>query len=268
MKYISLFSGIEAVSCAWVPLGWEPVAFAEIDRFPSAVLAHRFPDVPNLGDMTKVDWSPYRGSVDIVVGGSPCQSFSIAGGRESLDGESRLMFEYIRAVSVIRPRWLLWENVPGVLSTRDNAFGQLLEELEKLGYGLAWRTLDSQFFGVAQRRRRVFLVGCLGNVGAATAVLFDAESVRGNTQTSKQKRAEFTGTAKERATGGGECLAFDIAQITHPENRSRPEFGNPCYTLSTQSQGPLICVSDNAANAAIDVDMCGTLRARGGRHPE
>ena len=165
VRYVSLFSGIEAATVAWEPLGWEPVAFCEIDAFPSAVLAHRWPDVPNLGDITKVDWSPYHGAVDVVVGGSPCQSFSVAGGRESLGGESRLMFEYIRAVGEIRPRWILWENVPGVLNTRDNAFAQLLGSLQELGYGLAWRVLDAQFFGVAQRRRRVFLVGHAGGGG-------------------------------------------------------------------------------------------------------
>lgn len=111
MRYVSLFSGIEAASVAWQPLGWEAVAFAEIEPFPCAVLAERFPNVPNLGDVTKIDWEEFRGkygSVDIVCGGSPCQSFSIAGGRESLDGESRLMFEYIRAVQELRPRWYVW----------------------------------------------------------------------------------------------------------------------------------------------------------------
>lgn len=166
MRYISIFSGIEAASVAWADLGWEPVAFSEIDPFPSAVVKERFPDVPNLGDITKVDWSPYRGTVDVVVGGSPCQSFSIAGGRESLDGESRLMFEYLRCVGDVLPRIVIWENVPGVLNTKDNAFGQLLGSLADLGYhDLAYRVLDAQFFGVAQRRRRVFVVAYLGGGG-------------------------------------------------------------------------------------------------------
>jgi hypothetical protein len=130
MRYISIFSGIEAASVAFHPLGWEPVAFSEIDPFPSAVLAHRYPDVPNLGDITKIDWKPYRGKVDLVVGGSPCQSFSYAGKREGLKGESGLMFEFIRCVREVRPRWMLWENVPGALSSEHGAaFGQLLHEL-------------------------------------------------------------------------------------------------------------------------------------------
>ena len=144
MRYLSLFSGIEAVSVACEDMGWEALAFAEIDPFPSAVLAERFPNVPNLGDVTKVKWKKYKGKCDLVVGGSPCQSFSIAGKREGLQGESGLMFEYIRAVCEIRPRWFLWENVPGALSSEGGeAFRQLLYEMDKLGYGLAWRILDA-----------------------------------------------------------------------------------------------------------------------------
>ena len=202
VRYVSVFSGIEAASVAWEPLGWEPAAFCEIDAFPSAVLAERYPDVPNLGDITKVDWGEFineHGRPDVLVGGSPCQSFSIAGGRESLGGESRLMFEYIRAVQDLRPRWLLWENVPGVLNTRDNAFVQLLDSLQELGYSLAWRVLDAQFFGVAQRRRRVFLVGHLGDGGACAAVLFESESVRGNTAPSREKRQKLATCAKIRS---------------------------------------------------------------------
>lgn len=211
MRYISVFSGIEAASVAWEPLGWEPLAFCEIDEFPSAVLAHRFTDVENLGDITKADWKEViarHGRPDVVVGGSPCQSFSVAGGRESLSGESRLMFEYIRALDEIRPRWFLWENVPGVLNTRDNAFAQLLGEVQKLGYGsLAWRVLDAQFFGVAQRRRRVFLVGRIGEGGSAAAVLFEPESVRGDNPTSREKREALARAAgRGPAAGGGEGM--------------------------------------------------------------
>ena len=216
MKYISVFSGIEAASVAWEPLGWEPLAFCEIDEFPSAVLAHRFPDVENLGDITKVDWKEViarHGRPDVVVGGSPCQSFSVAGGRESLSGESRLMFEYVRALDEIRPRWFLWENVPGVLNTRDNAFAQLLGEVQKLGYGsLAWRVLDAQFFGVAQRRRRVFLVGRLGEGGSAAAVLFEPESLRGDNPSSREKRKALARAAGRgpACEGEGSLNAWDV----------------------------------------------------------
>lgn len=206
MRFVSLFSGIEAASVAWGPLGWEAVAFAEIEPFPCEVLRQRFPDVPNLGDVTKIDWRPFieeHGPVDLVCGGSPCQSFSIAGGRESLSGESRLMYEFIRCLAELRPRWFLWENVPGVLNTKDNAFAQLLGEVQEIGYvSLAWRVLDAQFFGVAQRRRRVFLVGHLGDGGGAAAVLFERESLSGNTLTSRAKREELARAAEERPSFG------------------------------------------------------------------
>ena len=121
MRYVSLFSGIEAATVAWEPLGWEPMCFCEVEPFPCEVLKKHYPSVPNLGDVTKVDWRGFRnanGRPDLLVGGSPCQSFSIAGGRESLDGESRLMFEWLRAVDELRPRWVVWENVPGALSAK------------------------------------------------------------------------------------------------------------------------------------------------------
>lgn len=119
-RYVSIFSGVEAATLAWEPLGWEPVAFSEIEPFPCAVLANRWPDVPNLGDITKIDWKEeIDGAIDLVVGGSPCQSFSVAGKREGLKGASGLMFEYIRCVQELRPRWFLWENVPGALTSED-----------------------------------------------------------------------------------------------------------------------------------------------------
>ena len=204
MRYISTFSGVEAASVAWGPLGWEPAAFAEIDPFPGAVLAERYPGVPNLGDITKVDWKRWRGKCDLVVGGSPCQSFSVAGKREGLKGESGLMWEYVRCVREVRPRWLLWENVPGALtSERGEAFRCLLSSLDDLGYGLAWRILDAQFFGVAQRRRRVFLVGRLGERPPA-CVLFEPDCLRGDTPSSKQKRQELAA----RAGRGPACAGF------------------------------------------------------------
>ena len=202
MRYVSLFSGIEAASVAWIPLGWTPVAFCEIDPFACAVLRHHYPSVPNLGDITQVDWSVLRGKADVVVGGSPCQSFSIAGKREGLQGQSGLMFEYIRAVREIRPDWFVWENVPGALTVeRGEAFRQLLSEMDDLGYGMAWRILDSQFFGVAQRRRRLYAIGHLGDMRAGD-VLFEPESMCGNTQTSKQKR-EALAKASEGCIGEG-----------------------------------------------------------------
>lgn len=206
MKYISLFSGIEAASVAWEPLGWEPVAFSEIEPFPCAVLKDRFPMVPNLGDVMEVDWSGYAGSIDLIVGGSPCQAFSVAGKREGLmDSRGQLMLEYVRAVREIRPRWVLWENVPGVLSQdKGEAFATLQDELEQCGYSLAWRVLDAQFFGVAQRRRRVFLVGH-SDPGCAAAVLFERESLRWDSPSSRKKRKELAGSVEHVARCGREA---------------------------------------------------------------
>ena len=230
MRYLSLFSGIEAASVACEGMGWEALAFAEIDPFPSAVLAERFPNVPNLGDVTNVKWKKYKGKCDLVVGGSPCQSFSVAGKREGLKGESGLMFEYIRAVREIRPRWFLWENVPGALSSEGGeAFRQLLSEMDKLGYGLAWRILDAQFFGVAQRRRRLFLVGHLGAC-PPLGILVEPESMRGDIESSAEKRASL---AKE--AGRSPCSA-SFEPIT---------------------------MADLNANTAIGYDMVGTLKVGG-----
>ena len=207
MRYLSLFSGIEAASVACEGMGWEALAFAEIDPFPSAVLAERFPDVPNLGDVTKVNWRSFVkkcGRPDLVVGGSPCQSFSIAGTRTGLEGASGLMWEYVRAVREVRPEWVLWENVPGALSSSNGEdFRCLLEALDALGYGLAWRVLDAQFFGVAQRRERVFLVGRLGS-RPPVEVLFEPEGVRWDPTPSREKRKELAAAAGR----GPACAGF------------------------------------------------------------
>lgn len=218
MRYVSLFSGIEAASVAWEPLGFEPMAFAEIEPFPCAVLAHRWPDVPNLGDVMKVDWGDFlatSGKPDVVVGGSPCQSFSVAGKREGLAGASGLMWEYVRAIQELRPRWLVWENVPGALSSSHGEdFGCLLRSLDDLGYGLAWRVLDAEFFGVAQRRRRVFLVGHLGD-DSAGGVLLEPEGLSGDHPSSREKRSQLAAAAGRGAqAAGGPAYAIRTANTS------------------------------------------------------
>lgn len=200
VRYLSLCSGIEAASVAWRPLGWEAVAYAEIEPFPSAVLAHHYPEIPNLGDMTRVqDWSKYRGAVDLVVAGTPCQDFSIAGKRTGMAGErSGLALVFAQVLSVVRPRWLVWENVPGVFSTNGGRdFGTFLRALDNIGYSCAWRVLDAQFFGVPQRRRRVFVVGHLGDWRPAAAVLFERESVCGHTPARGEAGKEVPPALKE-----------------------------------------------------------------------
>jgi DNA (cytosine-5)-methyltransferase 1 len=187
MKYGSVCSGVEAATAAWHPLGWEPQWFSEIEKFPSAVLAHHYPDVPNLGDMTQfTEWKD--DPIDLLVGGTPCQSFSVAGLRKGLDDpRGNLMLTYLAIAERNKPRWLVWENVPGVLSSnRGRDFGTFLAALGKIGYGFAYRVLDAQYFGVAQRRRRVFVVGYLGDWRRAAAVLFERESLSGHPAPSRE----------------------------------------------------------------------------------
>ena len=191
MKYLSVCSGIEAASKAWESIGWKPVAFSEIEPFPSAVLKHHWPEVPNLGDMSKYEqWNIQSGSVDLLVGGTPCQSFSVAGLRQGLkDPRGNLMLTYLAIAERLKPRWLVWENVPGVLSSNGGKdFGSFLGALGELGYEWAYRVLDAQWFGVAQRRRRVFVVAYLGEGSLAAKVLFESESVRRDTPPSRETR--------------------------------------------------------------------------------
>ena len=226
MKFGSVCSGIEAASVAWLPLGWKAAWLSEIEPFPCAVLAHHYPDVPNLGDMTKLPERILSGEVeapDLFCGGTPCQAFSVAGNRQSLDdarGNLSLTFcEIADAIDSVRttPAIIFWENVPGVLSTKDNAFGcflgQLAGEDEPLvpsggkwsnaGYvygpkrTIAWRVLDAQYFGVAQRRRRVFVVASAREDFCPATILFESEGVRRDTPPSRSKRKETTS-----ATGG------------------------------------------------------------------
>ena len=194
MRYLSVCSGIEAASVAWHHLGWTPVGFSEIEPFPSAVLAHRFPAVLNYGDMTRFqEWPIEPGTVDLLVGGTPCQSCSVAGLRKGLrDPRGGLMLTYLEIAQRLRPRWLVWENVPGVLSSNGGRdFGSFLGALGELGYGWAYRVLDAQWCrthrhprAVPQRRRRVFVVGCLADGDTAAKVLFERESVRRDTAAS------------------------------------------------------------------------------------
>lgn len=188
MRYGSVCSGIEAATVAWHSLGWVPSFFSEIEKFPREVLAHHYPDVPLHGDFTTIGENQY-GSIDLLVGGTPCQSFSIAGLRKGLDDDrGNLSLEFIKLAQRERPRWVVWENVPGVLSSNGGKdFGSFLGALGEIGYGFAYRILDAQYFGVAQRRRRVFVVGYLGDWRRAAAVLFERESLRGNPAPSREK---------------------------------------------------------------------------------
>ena len=276
MKYGSVCSGVEAATAAWHPLGWEPQWFSEIEKFPSAVLDHHYPDVPNLGDMTEFkEWT--NDPIDLLVGGTPCQSFSVAGLRKGLDDpRGNLMLTYLAIAERNKPRWLVWENVSGVLSSNGGRdFGTFLAALGEIGYGFAYRILDAQYFGVAQRRRRVFVVGYLGDWRRAAAVLFERESMSGHPAPSReagQKAAGYTttsfgkyseGVGTIRAAGGdlgggsetlhvSQPIAYDTTNITSPTNGSNPKPNDPVYTLASGQHPPLLTP---AVTFGIDHDL-------------
>lgn len=204
MNFISVCSGIEAASVAWNPLGWKAKWFSEIEPFPCAVLAHHYPNTPNLGDMTKFKEWP-DAAIDLLCGGTPCQSFSVAGLRKGLaDPRGNLMLTFGAIAARYRPQWLVWENVPGVLSSNGGAdFGAFLGMLGELGYGFAYRVLDAQYFGVAQRRRRVFVVGCLGDWRSAAAVLFERHSMQGHPAPRREAGQRVANALTDRADRGG-----------------------------------------------------------------
>ena len=217
MRYLSVCSGIEAASVAWHHLGWTPVAFSEIEPFPAAVLAHHYPNIPNYGDMTKhKEWPLEPGSIDLLVGGTPCQSFSVAGLRKGLeDPRGNLMLTYLAIAARLRPRWIVWENVPGVLSSNGGRdFGTFLGALGELGYGFAYRVLDAQYVrvggwprAVPQRRRRVFVVGRLlergtGDGAAAAEVLALEEGLRRHLEAQSKKGKSSSPDAEGGARGG------------------------------------------------------------------
>jgi DNA (cytosine-5)-methyltransferase 1 len=197
MNYLSVCSGIEAATVAWHHMGWNPLGFSEIEKFPSEVLAHHYPGVPNLGDMTKYkEWDFGANRLDLLVGGTPCQSFSVAGLRKGLDDpRGNLMLTYVGILDKFRPKWCVWENVPGVLSSnKGRDFGAFLGALAELGYGFSYRVLDAQYFGVAQRRKRVFVVGCSSGWEYSAKVLFESYSLQRNIKESKKSR-EKTSTS-------------------------------------------------------------------------
>jgi DNA (cytosine-5)-methyltransferase 1 len=204
LRYLSVCSGVEAATVAWHHMGWIPVGFAEIEPFPSAVLRHHYPDVPNFGDMTRYkEWPDVR--PDVIVGGTPCQSFSVAGLRKGMaDPRGNLALVFLGLVDHYRPRWVVWENVPGVLSSSGGRdFGAFLGGLGELGYQFAYRCLDAQYFGVAQRRNRVFVVAHLGDWRPPAAVLFEPESLSGHPSPRRSAGEEVTHTLASRTRSGG-----------------------------------------------------------------
>ena len=219
MKYASVCSGVEAASLAWMPIGWEAAWFSEIKPFPCAVLKERFPGVQNLGDMTKIKGENYRGAVDLLVGGTPCQGFSVAGKQGGLDDpRSALCLAYCRLLETMRPRWFVWENVPGAFSTNGGEdFREFLRKIDEIGYSCAWRVLDAQYVrvdglprAVPQRRRRVFVVGHLGaDWRYPASVLFEPGCLPGNTPPRRVKGEGVATDAKGSIGETGDGVAAD-----------------------------------------------------------
>jgi len=297
IKYLSVCSGIEAASVAFHPLGWEAVAFSEIEAFPCAVLAHHYPTVPNLGDMTKWkswDWE-LLAEADVLVGGPPCQAFSVAGLRAGLDDErGQLTISYIHLLDHIdevrklygkEPAICLYENVPGILSSKDNAFGAFLgglvgEDCELLPTGnkwtdsgcvygpkrtVAWRILDAQYFGVAQRRKRVFVIASARDIDPSE-ILFEFDGVRRDTPPSRE-----TGKSSTEAVGGSsEKQGIATAHIgrNSSKTRSMGETEAMSPTLMAE-QTPSVAFEPGLAKRdgsdnRFSEEICGTLRAQMG----
>ena len=244
-RYLSVCSGIEAATCAWHQLGWTPVGFSEVDPFASAVLAHHFPNTPNFGDMTQHEqWPLEPNSIDLLVGGTPCQSFSVAGLRQGLkDPRGNLMLTFLAIAEHFKPKWILWENVPGVLSSNNGKdFGSFLGGLGELGYGFAYRVLDAQWCrthrhprAVPQRRRRVFVVGCAGDHISAAKVLFKSESLSRYSASRRAPREGATADAVEGSATGqpvvgqwwdGRDTAATLSCTSAPCDARMPDKGN------------------------------------------
>ena len=240
MRYASVCSGVEAASLAWETLGWKPVFFSEIEPFPCEVLRLRFPDVPNVGDMTKIQGEKYAGAVDLLVGGTPCQGFSVAGKQRGLDDErSCLAMAYVRLLETMRPRWFVWENVPGALSTNGGMdFKRFIEAIDAVGYHVAWRVLDAQYVrvdgfpgAVPQRRRRLFAVGHSGDWRYPAKVLFEPASLLGDHPPLRRPWRGASSSSSENAGGSGkECAFWDGGQVsgtltTRAHDNTRSEVG-------------------------------------------
>lgn len=287
MKYGSVCSGIEAASKAWEPLGWKPAWFSEIEPFPSAVLAHHWPEVTNLGDMTKIADAVRAGDVeapDVLVGGTPCQAFSIAGLREGLsDDRGQLTLSYVELANAIdakrRERGepeaiIVWENVPGVLSSKDNAFGCFLaglagesSELQPAGGKwthagcvsgperlLAWRVLDAQFFGVAQRRRRVFVVASARNGFHPAQILFELDSVRRDSAPSRTSQTDTSTHAGKSSDNGSH---WDDPKNPHPtlnQSHNIGGIGQSNQELFSQRGSGIVAMAHGQGGAEIKTD--------------
>lgn len=238
--YATVCSGVEGCSLALEGMDWKPVFFSEIEPFPCAVLKSHYPDVPNLGDMSKISYNKekgiitngtrtiqFSGRLDLLAGGTPCQDFSVAGkragGEKGSGTRSSLCWEWLRLVSELGPRVVLWENVVGTFSSNNGRdFYEFVREVANLGYCVSWRVLDAQYtrvdrwpMAIPQRRRRVWLVGCAAdNVAEVAEILFEHRSIVGDTPPRRVTRQEASriaqnGNQVHAPMVGGECIAID-----------------------------------------------------------
>ena len=261
MTYLSVCSGIEAVSVAWEPLGFKPIGFSEIEKFPCELLKQKYPAVPNYGDMTQYEkWN--IGQFDILAGGTPCQSFSIAGKRGgTADERGALMYAYLGIVETYRPRWIVWENVPGVLSSgKGYDFTSFLAGLEECGYGWAYRVLDAQYFGVPQRRRRVFVVGHSDNrTDLAAKVLFEQQGVCRYIQTGKTQKQETSERVGESTEStyfrrGGNYKYHKDTRASTLRNTASPDYFDLVLASGKQFSGDVFVINGRQ-------DPCVTAKA-------
>ena len=248
MRYLSICSGIGSDHVAWSKLGWECVGFAETEWRPASVLERHWPDIPNFGDLTEIQKRDINGPVDLVCGGTPCQSFSVAGNRKGMDDErGNLAFEYVRLVERLKPRWVVWENVPGVLSIDEGrAFGAFVQSLVDVGYSLCWRVFDVQHIrvqhyprAIPQRRRRVFLVGHLGtDWRPSAAVLLEPGSLSGHSPPRRQAGAENSPTFTSRAG-------------SRSRSQTENEQGLVAHTVLSKHQLSLDATKDNLVAGTV-----------------
>ena len=265
MNVLTVCSGIGAPECAWTPLGFKFVGSSEIEPFPSAVLSQHYPDVPNFGDLNNFDeWNIDDSAISLVVGGTPCQAFSVAGLRRGLDdSRGNLSLTFIRLCRRVQPEWIVWENVPGVLSSNGGKdFGAFTGALSESGYSFSWRVLDAQFFGIPQRRRRVFVVGYRGNWRYPAAVLFEPKSMRGDTKKSGKAGEDIVPTV-EKSTG--------ITMYENHATDSRVREVAVCPTVTARwgtggNNTPLVqSVYENQKADVSLSDKTNTLTAGGGK---
>lgn len=264
MNYVSVCSGIGGIDLGLDRAGMTPILQCENNRDAIRVLDRHWPDVPKHPDLTQLTGKDINGRVDIVCGGTPCQDISVAGNRDGLAGEqSRLFFDFMRLVDETTPTWVLWENVPGLLSSNGGRdMGTVLGSLADLGYGYAWRVLDAQYFGVAQRRRRVFVIGCArGRADRAAKVLFEPDSCQGDPAPSRQAG---TRVAALTADGVGTCGADDNqAQAGHLVPTLTARYGKGTDSDASDALLPLAfmwqAAGNNSASGAFEENFTPTL---------